>query len=78
MNMKIEELLKGEEKLRKYKELKQWKDLFETKKPKVSQHLFHAECAMISCGTNTFEIPESINKIIVSALGTEIKKLDEE
>lgn len=76
--MTIEELLKGEEKLRKYKELNQWKDLFETNKPKVSQHLFHAECAMISCGTNTFEIPESINKIIVEALEAKIQKLDEE
>lgn len=76
--MKLKDLLANREKLAQYDELKQWKDLFETNKPKVSQYLFHAECTMISCGTNTFEIPKSINKIIVDALEAEIKKLDEE
>ena len=76
--MKIEELLKNEAKLNKYKELKQWKDLFEQRNPKISQNQYNVSSMSISCGTSTFELPENIKKIIVDALEAEIAKLDEE
>ena len=76
--MKIEELLKNEAKLNKYKELKQWKDLFEQRNPKISQSQYNVSSMGISCGTSTFELPENIQQIIVDALEAEIAKLDEE
>ena len=76
--MKIEELLKNEAKLDKYKELKQWKDLFEQRNPKISQSQYNVSSMGISCGTSTFELPENIRQIIVVALEAEIAKLDEE
>ena len=76
--MKIEELLKNEAKLNKYKELKQWKDLFEQRNPKLSQSQYNVSSMGISCGTSTFELPENIQQIIVDALEAEIAKLDEE
>lgn len=76
--MKIEELLKNEAKLNKYKELKQWKDLFEQRNTKISQSQYNVSSMGISCGTSTFELPENIQQIIVDALEAEIAKLDEE
>lgn len=76
--MKIKDLICGREKLRKYDELKQWKDLFEQSKPQITQSQYNVSSMGISCGTSTFELPDNIRKIIVSALDTEIKKLDEE
>ena len=76
--MKIEELLKNEAKLNKYKALKQWKDLFEQRNPKISQSQYNVSSMGISCGTSTFELPENIQQIIVDALEAEIAKLDEE
>lgn len=76
--MKIEELLKNEAKLNKYKELKQWKDLFEQSKAKITQNYYNASSMGISCGTSTFELPENIRQTIVDALEAEIAKLDEE
>ena len=76
--MTIEELLKGEEKLNKYKELKQWKDLFEKSKPQIKHSFYHVDSTNVSVGENTFVIPENISNIIISALDAEIKKLDEE
>ena len=76
--MKIEELLKNEAKLNKYKELSQWKDLFEQRNPKISQSQYNVSSMGISCGTSTFELPENIQQIIVDALEAEIAKLDEE
>lgn len=76
--MKLKELLKGREKLRKYDELKEWKRLFENDKPKVEHAIYHAERTGISVGTNTFEIPDYLKQIIISALEVEIAKLDEE
>ena len=76
--MKIEELLKNEAKLNKYKELKQWKDLFEQRNPKISQSQYNVSSMGISFGTSTFELPENIQHIIVDALEAEISKLDEE
>lgn len=75
---KIKELLAGREKMKKYDELTEWKRLFEEGNTKLEQAHFYAESTMISCGTTTFEIPDHIKEIIVSALDAEIAKLDEE
>ena len=76
--MKLKELLKGRDKLRKYDELKQWKDLFEQSNPKISQSQYSVSSMGISCGTSSFELPDNIRKIFADALEAEIKKLDEE
>ena len=74
----IKDLLANRERLAKYDELTEWKMIFEADKAKIAQNIYHAESTMIQCGTTTFEIPDHIKQIIVSAFDAEIKKLDEE
>lgn len=76
--MKLTELLDNRDKLRRYDELKQWKDLFERRNNTITQTQFNASSMGISCGTSSFELPDNIRQIIISALEAEIAKLDEE
>lgn len=76
--MKITDLVKNREKIRKYDELMAWKNYFGSDKARFANAIYHVETAMISCGTNTFEIPEHIRTIILAALDAEIAKLDED
>ena len=70
--MKLQDLLSGRDKLRKYDRINGWRNFFN-------------EVHAIS-GTNkdgrllglTTEIPDNIKQIIISALDAEIAKLDEE
>lgn len=81
--MKIKDLIFNREKLRKYDELKEWKEYFtknriiihadgrEYYRPHFKEKICENE-VIIDC------LPDHIKQIIVSALDTEIKKLDEE
>ena len=71
--MKIEELLKNEAKLNKYKELKEWEDRF---MDMVEVPIWHT---LIGChNIVALPLPDHIKKIIINALEAEIAKLDEE
>ena len=68
--MKLKDLLKGRDKLRKYDELKWWEGYFE-------------RGLIINKIDSTFQydiksLPDSIKQIILDALNTEIKKMEEE
>ncbi len=79
--MKLKELLKGRDKLRKYDELKEWRDRFnspQANKMDFNNNIFHAEGGVITISQDTYAIPNNIRKIFVDALEAEIKKLDEE
>lgn len=69
--MKLEELLKGRDKLRKYDELKEWKghfsDMVDLPMSVVPSHRIVG-----------LPLPPHIKQIIIDALEAEIKKLDEE
>lgn len=59
--MKLKDLLKGRDKLRKYEELENWRD-------------FIKENSVITA----VYVPDNIRKILIDALDTEIKKMEEE
>lgn len=68
--MKLKDLLKGRDKLRKYDELKWWEGYFE-------------RGLIINKIDSTFQydiksLPDSIKQIILDALDAEIKKMEEE
>lgn len=68
--MKLKDLLKGRDKLRKYDELKWWEGYFE-------------RGLIINKIDGTFQydiksLPDSIKQIILDALNAEIKKMEEE
>lgn len=69
--MKIKDLICGREKLRKYDELKEWKDKFSNMvELPMSIVPPHSIVGLL--------LPAHIKQIIVDALESEIKKLDEE
>lgn len=68
--MKLKDLLKGRDKLRKYDELKWWEGYFE-------------RGLIINKIDGTFQydiksLPDSIKQIILDALDAEIRKMEEE
>lgn len=69
--MKLKELLKDREKLRKYDELKEWKGHFKDMVD-LPMSMVPPHCIV------GLPLPSHIKKIIVDALEAEIKKLDEE
>lgn len=69
--MKIKDLISNRDKLRKYDELKEWKERF---KYIVDLPL----CTLPPNRIVGLELPDHIKQIIVAALESEIKKLDEE
>lgn len=75
--MKLKELLKGRDKLRKHDELKEWKAKFENNFIFTPQDGYKVVDGFIA----TFvpqTLPKNITKIIIDAFDAEIKKLDEE
>lgn len=72
--MKIKDLICSREKLRKYDELKEWKEYFSK-----DELFLNSACALFGKDEKlAVFIPDHIKQIIVSALDTEINKLDEE
>lgn len=81
--MKLKDLLKGRDKLRKYDELKEWREWFY-----VNRIIIHTEgrgyyrphTRETICGHTIVidELPVNIHQIILDAIAAEIKKMDEE
>jgi len=79
--MKLKELLKGRDKLRKYDELKEWRDRFNS----LQEDKVDFVCGLVHINNGTirplqdiYSMPSHIKQVIVDALESEIKKLDEE
>lgn len=73
--MKLKDLLKGRDKLRKYDELKEWKERFE----RASNDTAMLECTIPrELKGMYFKVPGYIRKIIVDAIDAEINKMEEE
>ena len=82
-NMKLKDLIFNREKLRKYDELKEWKEYFDENRIIIDARgrKYYRPCSKETI--NGVEVvidrlPDNIKQIIISALDTEIKKLDEE
>lgn len=76
--MKLKDLLKGRDRLRKYDELKKWKEKL-NRSPYI--YLSDATPKMIDAmGLSLWQehVPQDIRKIIISAIDAEIKKMEEE
>lgn len=80
--MKLKDLIFNREKLRKYDELKEWREYFDDNKIIIDARgrKYSRPCSNETI--NGFEVvidrlPDHIKQIIVSALDTEINKLDE-
>lgn len=72
--MKLTDLLKNRDKLRKHDELKEWKEYFGK-----DELYLNSACALFGKDEKlAVFIPDNIKQIIVDALEAEIKKLDEE
>ena len=69
--MKLKELLKDREKLRKYDELKEWKGYFKDMVD-LPMSMVPPPCIV------GLPLPSHIKTLIMNALEAEIKKLDEE
>lgn len=69
--MKLKDLLKGRDKLRKYDELKEWKENF-SNMVELPMSMVPPHCIV------GLPLPPHIKQIIIDALEAEIKKLDEE
>lgn len=78
--MKLKDLLKGRDKLRKYDELKKWKDIFSficrinnlNGYDKITRNLLSDN----GFGVDE-KLPDHIRKIILDALDAEINKMEE-
>lgn len=81
--MKLKDLLKGRDKLRKYDELKEWRKYFSVNRIIINTegrcYYRHPERKTI-CGHSFLidELPANIKQIIIDALDAEIKKMEEE
>ena len=72
--MKLKDLLKGRDKLRKYDELREWEEYF----GKDALYLSSA-CALFGKDEKiAVLIPDCIRQIILDALDAEINKMEEE
>ena len=72
--MKLKDLLKGRDKLRKYDELKEWKEYFGK-----DELYLNSACALFGKDEKLVVfIPDRIKQIILDALDAEIKKMEEE
>lgn len=81
--MKIKDLIFNREKLRKYDELKEWREYFDENRIIIDARGRKYYRPRSKEQINGFEVvidrlPDHIKQIIVSALDTEINKLDEE
>lgn len=75
--MKLKDLLKGRDKLRKYDELKAWRDRFNNATAQLQYDIqghCHGGCQEIFHDI----IPYHIKTIIIDAFDAEIKKMEEE
>lgn len=74
--MKLKDLLKGRDKLRKYDELKEWKERFANMVDIPTWN-----CLMAIASSNNIvalPLPANIKQIIIDAIAAEIKKMEEE
>ena len=72
--MKLKDLLKGRDKLRKYDELREWKEYF----GKDELYLSSA-CALFGKDEKIAAlIPDCIKQLIIDAIDAEIEKMEEE
>lgn len=71
--MKLKDLLKGRDNLRKYDELKKWKGRFSF----VGARIVTKDREVLG-EARMFDIPIEIKKIIIDAIDAEIKKVEEE
>lgn len=75
-DMKLKDLLKGRDKLRKYDELKEWKGRFADMADIPTWHTL-----MSLANSNNIvalPLPDHIKQLIISAFDAEIKKMEEE
>ena len=61
--MKLKDLLKGRDKLRKYEELERWRDFIKQNSVITDVYVY---------------VPDNIRKIILDAIDAEMKKMEEE
>lgn len=74
--MKLKDLLKGRDKLRKYDELKEWRGKFADM---VDIPTWNCLMGMASShNIVAIPLPDHIKQIILDALNAEIKKMEEE
>lgn len=71
--MKLKDLLKGRDKLRKYDELKKWKGRLSF----IGARIVTKDREVLG-EARIFDIPIEIKKIIIDAIDAEIKKMEEE
>lgn len=74
--MKLKDLLKGRDNLRKYDELKEWKERFANMVDIPTWN-----CLMAIASSNNIvalPLPTNIKQILIDALDAEIKKMEEE
>lgn len=71
--MKLKDLLKGRDKLRKYEELKKWKGRLSF----IGARIVTKDREVLG-EARTFDIPIEIKQIFIGALDAEIKKMEEE
>lgn len=72
--MKLKDLLKGRDKLRKYDEIREWKEYFGNDELYLS-----STCALLGKDEKiAVLIPDCIKQLIIDALNAEIKKMEEE
>ena len=79
--MKLKDLRKGRDKLRKYEELKKWKDIFSFI-CRINNLNGYDKITSSRLSDNGVEVdeklPDHIRQIIIDALDAEIKKMKEE
>lgn len=74
--MKLKDLLKGRDKLRKYDEMKEWRESFANM---VDIPMWHTLMSLANSNNIVaLPLPDHIKQIIIDAIDTEIKKMEEE
>ena len=81
--MKLKDLLKGRDKLRKYEELKEWREYFSVNRIIIntegrSFYSPHIRETIYGKSVVIDELPANIKQIIIDAIDAEIKKMEEE